>query len=30
MTSSKINFSPKGLFIGGKWVDSYKGEDFQR
>ena len=28
MTSSKINFSPKGLFIGGKWVDSYKGERF--
>ena len=24
MTSSKINFSPKGLFIGGKWVDSFK------
>ena len=28
MTSSKINFSPKGLFIGGKWVDSYKGGRF--
>ena len=28
MKSPKLNFSPKGLFIGGRWIDSIKGKKF--
>ena len=28
MKSPKLNFSPKGLYIGGRWIDSIKGKKF--
>ena len=28
MTASDIRFSPKGLYIGGEWVDSVQGKKF--
>ena len=28
MTAPNLGFSPKGLYIGGKWVDSDKGKKF--
>ena len=28
MTAPNLGFSPKGLYIGGKWVDSGKGKKF--
>ena len=29
MKSPKLNFSPKGLYIGGRWTDSIKGKKFE-